>query len=507
MLEGDKILIGKGEQNVYLLPSMANRHGLIAGASGTGKTITLKVMAESFSMLGVPVFLADVKGDLAGMCKPGAPSDGIKKRLGKMGFTEFTLTDFPTAFWDVYGERGTPVRTTVSDMGPMLLARLLGLTDVQEGVLNVVFRIADDKKLLLIDLKDLRAMLKYVGDNRAEFTTAYGNVSTQSVGAIQRAMIALEDQGGDQFFGEPALDLDDWLAQDARGRGVINVLDCVKLYQNPTLYAAFMLFLLSDLFEKLPEAGDMDKPKMVFFFDEAHLLFADANKALIQKIEQVAKLIRSKGVGVYFISQSPSDIPDTVLAQLSGRVQHALRAYTPSEQKSIRAAAQSFRENPAFDTGTVLTQLGVGEALCSFLDEDGVPSVVERAMILPPQSLMGTIPDAERACVIEKNPLNAKYRATVDRVSASEDLTSAFEKAQQQQAQAAASQAAQAQAEANEKAAEKARKEAEKAAQRAAKERERMLKPIERAASSAIGSFGRQLGRDLARGLFGTRRR
>ena len=503
MVDNERILIGKGEEGVYLQPAMANRHGLITGASGTGKTITLKVMAESFSMLGVPVFLADVKGDLAGMCRPGEPSESIKKRLTGMGMTQFTLTDFPTCFWDLYAKGGHPVRTTVSEMGPLLLSQLLGLTEVQKGVLNIVFRIADDQGLLILDMKDLRAMLQYVGDNRAQFVNCYGNVSPQSIGAIQRALLALEDQGGDQFFGEPALDIFDWMRVDGRGRGVINILDCRQLFLSPALYAAFMLFLLSELFEKLPEAGDLTKPKMVFFFDEAHLLFADAGKALVQKIEQVAKLIRSKGVGVYFISQSPSDIPDSVLSQLSNRVQHALRAYTPAEQKAVRAAASAFRPNPAFSAEEVIGQLGVGEALVSFLDESGVPGVVERALILPPQSLMGAIPDETRAAVIDSSPMAAKYGQVVDRESAYELLTAKLQKAQAEQLAARQAQEAEKQAKEREKeqrARERERREMEK-------EREKMLRPLTQAASGMLGSFGRQLGRDIARGLFGGVRR
>lgn len=496
MVENERILIGKGEKSVVLLPQMANRHGLITGASGTGKTITLKVMAESFSMLGVPVFLADVKGDLAGMCRPGEPSDAIKKRLTAMGMTQFTLTDFPTCFWDVYAKGGHPVRTTVSEMGPLLFSQLLGLTEVQKGVMNIVFRIADDQGLLILDMKDLRAMLQYVGDNRAQFSTRYGNVSPQSIGAIQRALLALEDQGGDQFFGEPALDIFDWMRLDDRGRGVINILDCRQLFLNPALYAAFLLFLLSELFEKLPEAGDLDKPKMAFFFDEAHLLFADAGKALVQKIEQVTKLIRSKGVGVYFISQSPSDIPDSVLAQLSNRVQHALRAYTPADQKAVRAAAGAFRPNPAFSAQEVIGQLGVGEALVSFLDENGVPDIVQRAFILPPQSQMGVISQEVRSAVMEKSAVGLKYNLAVDRESAYELLTAKLQKAQEEQLAAQRA-----------KEMEKEQKAREKEQRELEREREKMLRPLTQAAGSMLGSFGRQLGRDIARGLFGNARK
>lgn len=375
MLHDNKIWMAVGDRPVYLLPNQANRHGLIAGASGTGKTITLKVMAESFSALGVPVFLADIKGDLAGMCMPGADSESMQQRIARLGLGDsFSYTSFPTRFWDIYGEAGHPVKTTVTDMGPYLLSRLLDLTEVQTDALSMVFRIADDEGQLLLDLKDLRAMVRYVGENRKSFVNEYGGVAPQTIGALQRSLLALEDSGGDLFFGEPALDIFDWIRTDRTGYGYINILHSVKLAQNPQLYTTFMLWMLSELYEQMPEAGDLDKPRMVFFFDEAHLLFADAPKALLQKMEQVIKLIRSKGIGVYFISQSPSDLPDAVLAQLSNRVQHALRAYTPAEQKAVRTAADTFRSNPNFDTKEAITQLGTGEALVSFLDETGAPA-------------------------------------------------------------------------------------------------------------------------------------
>ena len=369
--------------------SMANRHGLISGASGTGKTITMKVMAESFSDAGVPVFLCDVKGDVSGLCVPGAQNEGMEKRIDKFGIRDcFEYKAYPTCFWDIYGEGGHPVRATISDMGPDILSRILGLTEAQQGVLNIVFKIADDNGLMLIDLKDLRAMLSYVNDHKAEFIVKYGNIATQSLGGIQRALIPLETQGGDLFFGEPALDIRDWMRCDYNGKGIINILDCVKLVQNPTLYASFLLWLMAELFENLPEVGDADKPRLVFFFDEAHLLFSDAPKVLVQKIEQVVKLIRSKGVGIYFVTQSPSDIPNSVLAQLSGKVQHALRAYTPTEQKAVKAAANSMRPNPKFKAEDVIMELGVGEALISFLDDDGIPQPVQRTSVICPQSLM-----------------------------------------------------------------------------------------------------------------------
>ena len=427
-----KIWLAQSEKNLYLLPSMANRHGLIAGATGTGKTITMKVMAESFSDMGVPVFLADVKGDLSGMCKPGQDSADMRQRVERFGIENFAYQKYPTRFWDIFGEQGIPVRVTVSSMGPTLLARLLGLTEVQTGVLNIVFHVADDNGLLLLDLKDLRAMLQFVGDNRAEFTTAYGNVSAASIGAIQRALLAFENEGAEQFFGEPELNIKDWMRTDMDGRGYINILSSRRLIQSPTVYGTFLLWMLSELFEQLPEVGDLDKPRMIFFFDEAHLLFSDAPKALVQKIVQVVKLIRSKGVGVYFISQSPSDIPNDVLAQLSNRVQHALRAYTPAEQKAVRAAAKAFRVNKEFDTEQAIMELGVGEALVSFLDEEGIPTVVERARILPPQSLMGPADDKSVQTLVVTDEFDLKYRESVDRESAFEILTKANEELERQ---------------------------------------------------------------------------
>ena len=452
MYENGKIYMGLADgQRVEMYPSMSNRHGLIAGASGTGKTITMKVMAESFSDAGVPVFLCDVKGDVAGLCAPGVSSEGMEKRIDKFGIRDtFAYKAYPTTFWDIYQEGGHAVRATVSDMGPELLSRILGLTPAQEGILHIVFRIADDKGLLLIDLKDLRAMLTYVNEHRIEYMMSYGNITSQSVAAILRALLPLEQQGGDLFFGEPALDICDWMRTDADGRGMINVLDCVKLVQNPTLYASFLLWMLSELFESLPEAGDMDKPKLVFFFDEAHMLFRDAPAVLLQKIEQTVKLIRSRGVGVYFVTQSPSDIPDTVLAQLSNRVQHALRAYTPAELKAVRVAAQAFRANPAFQAEDAIMELGVGEALTSFLDEKGVPTMVQRTKIICPQSLMAAPEPMVRAKTMMHDGME-KYDDFVDNVSAYEVLTEEAEKAE-----------AAKQAEADRKAQEKAAAEAEK---------------------------------------------
>ena len=452
MYENGKIYMGLADgQRVEMALNMCNRHGLIAGASGTGKTITMKVMAESFSDAGVPVFLCDVKGDVAGICAPGVSNEGMEKRIDKFGIRDtFTYKAYPTTFWDIYQQGGHAVRATVSDMGPELLSRILGLTPAQEGILHIVFRIADDKGLLLIDLKDLRAMLTYVNEHRTEYMMTYGNITPQSVAAILRALLPLEQQGGELFFGEPALDIRDWMRTDENGHGMINVLDCVKLVQNPTLYASFLLWMLSELFESLPEAGDMDKPRLVFFFDEAHMLFRDAPTVLLQKIEQTVKLIRSRGVGVYFVTQSPSDIPDTVLAQLSNRVQHALRAYTPAELKAVRVAAQAFRANPAFQAEDAIMELGVGEALTSFLDEEGVPSMVQRTKIICPQSLMAAPEPMARAKVLMRDGME-KYDDAVDNLSAYEVLTEEAEKAELAQ-----------QEEADRKAREKAEAEAEK---------------------------------------------
>ena len=526
MLNDRKIWLAQSDKNLYLLPSMANRHGLIAGATGTGKTITMKVMAESFSDLGVPVFMADVKGDLSGMCRPGADSENMRSRIARFGMENFQYKAYPTRFWDIFGEKGHPVRVTISEMGPVLLSRLFNLTEVQAGVLNIVFKVADEHGLLLLDLKDLRAMLQYVGDNRAEFTTMYGNVSSASVGAIQRALLSFEGEGGELFFGEPALDIRDWMRSDIDGRGYINILSSDRLIQSPTVYSTFLLWMLTELFEKLPEVGDLDKPRMIFFFDEAHLLFDGAPKALVQKIVQVVKLIRSKGVGVYFISQSPSDIPNDVLAQLSNRVQHALRAYTPDEQKAVRAAARSFRKNPGFDTEEVLMALGVGEALVSFLDEEGVPSVAERAFILPPQSLMGPAEERAVQSLIVSDEFDLKYRENVDRESAYEILVRANEELElrrQQEAEAAAAEkqrlkeeaqaerqrlkeeaAAEKQRQREAAAAEKQRLKEEAAAQREAeKEAERRKMTFQRAASNAASSVARSVSSNIVNSIIG----
>ena len=427
MLYENKIWVGTGEKPVMLLPQMANRHGLIAGATGTGKTVSLKVLAEGFSNMGVPVFLADVKGDLAGMVEVGTHSDAIAKRLVQCGVPSFQYCDFPAVFWDVYGKKGHPVRATVSEMGPTLLSRMLGLNDTQAGVLSILFRIADDEGMLLLDLKDLKAMLAYIGENARNYTLDYGNISTASVGAIQRAVGVLEDEGGDKFFGEPALNIADWMQLSSDGKGVINILAADELFQRPKMYSTFLLWMLSELYELLPEAGDLDKPRMVFFFDEAHLLFNDCPPALLEKLEQVVRLIRSKAVGVYFITQNPCDIPMSVLGQLGNRIQHALRAYTPLDQKAVRTAAQTFRANPKFDTEEAITQLKTGEALVSFLDEDGAPGVVERATILPPQSSMNAISDEVRQEEIRTSYFAGLYDEVVDRESAYEQLAASFQ--------------------------------------------------------------------------------
>jgi DNA helicase HerA-like ATPase len=413
---------GAAPLDLCLLPALANRHGLIAGATGTGKTVTLQVMAEQFSAIGVPVFMADVKGDLTGIARPGAASPRLRERLERLGLPEPRFAGAPVTLWDVFGEKGHPLRATVSDMGPLLLARMLGLNETQEGVLNLVFRIADERGLLLLDAKDLRAMLQHVGENAREFTTAYGNVSSASIGAIQRSLLALDSQGADRFFGEPMLNIDDLLQTDGAGRGVVNILAADRLLNSPRLYAAFLLWLLSDLFERLPEVGDRDRPRLVFFFDEAHLLFSESPRALVEKVEQVVRLIRSKGVGVYFVTQNPLDVPDTVLGQLGNRVQHALRAFTPRDQKAVRSAASTLRPNPAFNAESVITELGVGEALVSFLDEKGRPGMVERALVVPPASRIGPVDDAERQALIAGSVVAGVYERAIDRESAFERL-------------------------------------------------------------------------------------
>lgn len=415
------LLIAKyAGQELVLLPQMANRHGLITGATGTGKTVTLQSLAESFSRIGVPVFLSDIKGDLSGLCKTGGGNEKVAARVAQLQIEGFKHRAYPVTFWDVFGEAGHPVRATVSDMGPQLLGRMLNLNDVQQGVLTLVFKIADDSGMLLLDFKDLRAMVQYVGENARDFTTEYGNVSTASIGAIQRGLLELEAQGAEKFFGEPMLNIDDLMQTDRQGFGMINILAADKLLQSPKVYSTLLLWLLSELFENLPEAGDLAKPKLVFFFDEAHLLFNDAPAALLDKIEQVVRLIRSKGVGVYFVTQNPADVPDKVLGQLGNRIQHALRAFSPRDQKAVRAAAETMRDNPDLDEEAAITELGVGEALVSLLDEKGRPAVVERAFIVPPEAQIGPIGTSERSAIIGASVLAGHYEQTTDRESAYE---------------------------------------------------------------------------------------
>lgn len=491
MFYDGKIWIGQsGEEKVFIEPRMASRHGLIAGATGTGKTITLKVLAESFSDAGVPVFLADIKGDLSGMCRPGIAGEDMKKRIQKFGLEEcgFDFHAYPTTFWDIYGEMGIPTHTTISEMGPILLSKIMDLNDTQSDILTVVFKIADDRDLPLIDTKDLKAMLQYVSENSAELSTDYGNIAKQSVAAILRNVVALEAVGGENFFAEPALNLSDWFfSGDMSGKGSINILDCRKLVQDTTLYSTFLLWMLSELFETLPEVGDLDKPRMVFFFDEAHLLFKDISKALRSKIEQVVKLIRSKGVGVYFISQSPSDIPNEVLTQLGNKIQHALRAYTPADEKVVKAAAQSFRVNPEFETYEAITSLGVGEAVISVLDEEGIPSMAKKCKVLPPQSMMGGISDEEKKQEILKNAIYLRYKDEIDRDSAYE-----FMQRMKQEAAAVGTTTAQMQ-----KGTSKTEKKPT-AEERAAARRRKSV------ATSAANTIGRELGKTLGGAVGGS---
>ncbi|MBO4375650.1 MAG: DUF853 family protein [Lachnospiraceae bacterium] len=491
MYRDQKIYIAKngdGEE-ITMNPSMANRHGLIAGATGTGKTVTLKVMAESFSAMGVPVFVSDVKGDLAGCCLPGKESDDMKERINRFGLseTDFSFKGYPVAFWDIYGKKGIQLRTTISEMGPLLLSRIMSLNETQSEILNVVFKIADDEGLLLIDTKDLKAMLNYVSENNKSYEAEYGKMSGVSISAIIRSVVSLETAGGDMFFGEPAVNITDMFAL-SDGKGVINILDSTSLINDGVLYSTFLLYMMSELFETLPEVGDMDKPKMVFFFDEAHLLFSGASKAFLDKIEQVVKLIRSKGVGIYFITQNPKDIPGGVLAQLGNKVQHGLHAYTPAEQKGIKAAAEGFRENPQFDTQEAIKELGTGEAVISFLDEKGVPGIAQRVFILPPESLMGSIDDTERDRRIKENILYSKYANATDPDSAYEFL---LRKGLEKE--------------------EAAENEKQMAAQskRASKEKEAQTRQAKRAAKSlgttVAGTVGREVGKSVGKsfGSFG----
>ncbi|MDX3907587.1 MAG: DUF853 domain-containing protein [Pigmentiphaga sp.] len=498
----DPILLAKNANtDLFLLPGMANRHGCITGATGTGKTVTLQVMAESFSRLGVPVFMADVKGDLTGISQAGVATPKLTARLESLGLDQPVWGGAPVTLWDVFGEQGHPVRATVSDMGPLLLGRMLNLNDTQAGVLTMVFRIADDNGLLLLDLKDLRAMLQYVGDNAAQFKTRYGNVSPASVGAIQRGLLALEEQGGDRFFGEPMLNIDDLMQTDGQGRGVVNILAADKLMQSPTLYATFLLWMLSTLFEHLPEAGDTDKPKFVFFFDEAHLLFDDAPKALLDKIEQVVRLIRSKAVGVYFCTQNPLDIPEAVLGQLGNRVQHALRAFTPRDQKAVKSAAETMRPNPALDVTAAITELGVGEALVSLLDEKGRPGMTERVYVVAPGSRIGPATDAERQALRQSSLVAGVYEKTVDRESAYEMLTSRAAGGEQSAAASPAEQEAKPAKADDDGLIGGLRDVLFGSTGPRGGRREGVL---ESAARSAVRSMGTQLARDLTRGLLGS---
>ena len=501
MYYNNKIWIGDANgEKICIEPKMANRHGLIAGATGTGKTVTLKVLAESFSDAGVPVFLADIKGDLAGMCRPGVDSADMQKRIQRFGLDQcgFRYQSYPTTFWDVYGEMGIPLRTTITEMGPVLLSKLMNLNNTQSDILTILFKIADDNDLLLIDTKDLKAMLQYIGENNKELSMEYGNIAKQSVTAILRHVVALEAQGGDMFFTEPALNISDFFTTGAGGKGMINVLDSRKLVNEPTMYATFLLWLMSELFDTLPEVGDLDKPRMVFFFDEAHLLFDDISKALEDKLEQIIKLIRSKGVGIYFITQNPKDIPNGVLSQLGNKIQHALRAYTPAEEKAVKAAADSFRTNPAFDTREVLTSLGTGEALISVLDEKGIPSIVQNCKVLPPQSMMGPITDEEKKREVLLSNLSLKYQDTIDRDSAYEFM----QRHNMQLAEAAAAEVqAKEDAKAAEKAAKEAAKQAEKEAKEAAKAKEKKKKAITSGVSSVAKTAGSTVGREVGNAI------
>jgi len=474
------LLIAKGKGNIFLLPKMANRHGLIAGATGTGKTVTLRVLAEQFSKIGVPIFMADVKGDLSGLPFPGGENPKVVERVSKLGLKDFSFENYPVTFWDVFGEQGHPVRTTISEMGPLLLSRILNLNEIQSGVLTLAFKIADDNGLLLLDLKDLRAMAQFVGDNAEQFKTQYGNISAASIGAIQRNLLSLEEQGGSKFFGEPALNIQDFIQTDSNGKGMINILTADKLMQSPRVYATLLLWLLSELFEQLPEVGDPQKPNLIFFFDEAHLLFDDAPKALVEKIEQVVRLIRSKGVGIYFVTQNPLDLPETVLGQLGNRVQHALRAFTPKDQKNVKSAAETFRPNPKLNVVKAITELAVGEALISTLDDKGSPTMVERALVCPPHSRLSPLTPEERSQFIRDSVLYGHYEKTVDRESAYEKLKA---KAEQMKM------------EGQEETVQKRRPTEPKS------QAEQLLGAAVKSAAHAIGS---QLGRQIIRGVLGS---
>ena len=491
-MSDNTIFVGQSDKREVLYLSRANRHGLVTGATGTGKTVTLQILAEGFSQAGVPVFAADIKGDLSGIAEEGEPKDFLIKRAKKIGFEDYGFESFPTIFFDLFGKQGHPVRTTISEMGPLLLSRLMGLTEAQEGALNIAFRIADEEGLLVLDLKDLRSLLSDLAGRGNQITTEYGNADGRTIGAIQRRLMVLEEQGGEHFFGEPAFDIRDLMRTTRDGRGYVSILAADKLMQSPQLYATFLLWLLSELFEELPELGDPEKPKLVFFFDEAHLIFNDASPGLLQKIEQVVRLIRSKGVGIYFVTQNPLDVPDTVLAQLGNRIQHALRAFTPRDQKAVKAAAQTFRQNPTFDTEKAITELGVGEALVSVLDEKGVPTMVERTLIRPPSGKLGPVDPAVRDSLVRNSPIYGEYDKAIDRESAYEILQKRAEKRQ-----------AAAEAEAGRKAEEKEQRSAE----RASKPSRRSDSTTDRFVKNVAGSVGRQVGavvvRQLVRGLLG----
>ena len=488
MYINNKILIGKSEdKELSILLDKANRHGLITGASGSGKTITLKVMAESFSDAGVPVFLADVKGDLGATALPGEESESLTKRLNNLGIENFEYKSFPVRFWDIFGNFGHPIRTTIDSVGPDILSMMLGLSEAQEGVLAIVYKIANDNNWKLDDIKDLRLLLQYVGDNKNDFITKYGNITTQSIGVIQRCLLTLENQGADKFFGQPELEINDFLGVDTNGKGIINVLHAVELFQSPDLYASFLLWLLTNLFNKMPEVGDLDKPKMVFFFDEAHLLFNGMPTYRLKQITQVVKLIRSRGIGLYFISQSPTDIPNDVIAQLGNRVQHTLRAYTPSEQKTVKVAADAFRTNPKFNTVEAILALGTGEALLSFQNENGEPEIVEKATILPPQSKMGTIDDITRNKIINSSPLLGKYDEAVERDSAYEELDKMIKEKIQLEEEAKQAEIEAKEKEKADRLAEKEKKEKEREDAKKKREAERAKKndPVEKLKTKA----------------------
>lgn len=481
-----QIKIAKNENEINLELGQANRHGLIAGATGTGKTITLKVLAEQFSKAGVPVFMSDVKGDISSIAEAGSINDKIQERIDMMKIDDYKNNAFPVTLFDVFQKTGVPVRTTITEMGPLLIGKLLDLNNTQLGVLDIVFKVADESGLLLIDMKDFKALLKEINENRAEYAEKYGNISSASIGAIQRALLRLESEGAETFFGEPALQLEDFIKFDESGRGMINVLDASVLYQKPKLYATFLLWLLSELFESLPEVGDPEKPKIVFFFDEAHLLFNDSSKELIEKVEQVVRLIRSKGVGIYFVTQNPIDIPESVLGQLGNRVQHALRSYTPKDQKAIKSAAQTFRQNESFDTAQVIGELKTGEALISFLNDEGQPNIVERAFIRPPESKIGVIDESVKKDLIDNAPLNETYKETFDRESAYEMLQNKIEKQPEEEP--------------------KTKKSTSTKKETTSKKKEKPSQ-FQKETSKFLSTVGRQIGREIVRNIFGTKRR